>query len=108
MGPFKRSGRWESRSTRAVLLVLLVGVFLPVAGSVASATLAPEWRWDQAPSHTAIEVAGGLFALALAAILLASRTPESNQHHLWMSAALVGMGILDITHATVASGETFV
>ena len=92
----------------AVLLVLLAGVFLPVAGSVASTTLAPEWRWDHVPFHSAVEVAGGLFALAVAMILLASRTPASNPHHLWMAAALVGMGILDIAHAAVAPGETFV
>ncbi|HUT92746.1 MAG TPA: PAS domain S-box protein [Thermoguttaceae bacterium] len=92
----------------AVLLVLLAGLFLPVAGSVASTTLAPEWRWDHVPFHSAVEVAGGLFALALAMILLASRTPGNNPHHLWMAAALVGMGVLDIAHAAVAPGETFV
>ena len=97
-----------ARFARAALLVMLVGVLLPVAGSVASATLAPEWRWDHVPPHAAIEVAGGLFALALAVILLASRTPGTNQHHLWIAAALVGMGILDILHAAVAPGETFV
>ncbi len=94
--------------TGAVLLVLLAGVLLPVAGSVASTTLASAWRWDHVPFHSAVEVAGALFALALAVILLASRTPGSNPHHLWMAAALIGMGILDIAHAAVAPGETFV
>ena len=91
------------------MLVLLVGVFLPVAGSLASASLAPEWRWNHAPFHAAIEVAGGLFALALGGILLASRKHESDtRHHLWIYTALVGMGILDVAHAAVAPGETSV
>ncbi len=93
---------------RAVLLVLSVGILLPLVGSVASMTLTPEWRWDHVPSHAAIEAAGGLFALALAAILLASRRSGSNRHHFWIAAALVGMGILDICHAAVAPGKTFV
>jgi len=97
------------RFARAVLLVLLVGVILPVAGSAAAVSLAPQWRWDQEPFHSTVEAAGGFFALALGGILLASRRHESNtQHHLWMSAALVGMGILDLAHAAVAPGETFV
>ncbi len=92
----------------AVLLVLLVGIFLPVAGSVVSETLAPEWQWDQVSFHAVVEAVGGLFALALAAILLASRKHEGNLYHLWMAAALVGMGILDMAHAAVTPGETFV
>ena len=74
---FARSRTSGAQFARAVLLVLLVGVLLPVAGSVLSATVVPEWRWDQVPFHSAVEVAGGLFALALAVILLVitSSTP---------------------------------
>jgi len=69
----------------------------------------PDWRWAQVPFHSAVEVAGGLTALALAGILLARWTSSSDtRHHLWMSAALVGMGVLDIAHAGVSPGETFV
>jgi len=73
----------------AVLLVLLAGVFLAAAGSVESATGAPEWRWDHAPFHAAIKAAGGLLALALGGILLTLRKHESDtRHHSWRFAAL--------------------
>jgi len=69
-------GHCHPRFARAFLLTLLVGVFLPVAGSVAFATLAPDWRWGNTPLHSAVAIAGGLFALVLATILLALRTPN--------------------------------
>ena len=93
---------------RAVLLVLLWTVLLPVAGSVMATALIPEWRWDNVPFHAAVGAIGGLFALALAAILLAAWTPGVNRHHLWVIVALVGTGTLDIAHAAVAPGQLFV
>jgi len=104
-----RGGTSGTTFTRGVLLVLFVGVVLPGLGSVISSTLLPDWRWDQVPFHSAIEVAGGLIALALAGVLLAMLRPGSGtRHHLWMAAALVGMGVLDIAHGCVPPGETFV
>jgi len=112
--PGKHTGMADQRQATmrafagAVLLVLIVGVFLPLVGSIVSVNSSPEWCWDRVPFHAVVEVAGGLFALTLATILLGSRTPGSNQHHLWTSAALVGMGILGVAHGAVAPGETFV
>jgi len=91
------------------MLALLIGLAVPVLGSLALSALLPEWRWDDVPFHATIEAAGGLIAFALAGVLLASRQGRTNrEHHLWMSAGLVGMGILDVAHAAVAPGETFV
>ena len=94
--------------TGAVLLVLVAGLLLATAGGATSGTLGLEWHGNHMAFHSSVDVAGGLFALALAAILMASRRPGSNPHHLWMAAALAGMGILDVAHAADARGETFV
>jgi len=92
----------------AVLLGLLAGAFLLTVGRAASGTWGLEWRGNHVAFHSAVDLAGGLFVLALAAILLASRKRGGNPHHLWMAAALAGMGVLDVAHAAHATGETFV
>ncbi len=97
------------RPMRSAVPILFTGLFLLMAGGVGLLALAPEWRWDQVPFHAAIEAGGAFLALALVGIVLALRKHEDNrEHHLWTSAGLLAMGILDLAQTAAAPGETFV
>ena len=93
----------------ALLLIVAVGVGLPVLGSAALIEFASDWRWPSAALHSVVEATGGLIALTLAALLRLRQGLAGDRHpDVWIGAALAGMGILDIFHAVVDPGQSFV
>ncbi len=91
-----------------VPLSALLCVALPALASLVLRQWLGGAQWRHAPIHSAIETAGGLIALAVAAILLWRRRYAGHGPHLlWVATALVSMGLLDIAHAWVHPSPAF-
>ena len=89
--------------------VLAVGLVLPIVGDWTLAVVAPEWRWVHEPLHAVLEAAGGLIALAVAALLFLRQSARQRRgRDVWIGAALMCLGVLDIAHAAVRPGDLFV
>jgi len=90
-------------------VVLVVGLVLPVCGSVILASAAPDLQWSHIPFHSVAEASGGIIALVMAALMAyRSRGRLRESEDRWIAAALAGMGVLDIAHAAVDPGPLFV
>jgi len=87
----------------------LLAVVLPIAASAAVLLLFPDWRWDHEPFHSVVEAVGGFAIVTLAILLLFM--PERDGGSSWRTfsaCGLIGMGILDVFHACVGPGNSFV
>ncbi len=92
-----------------IALGVVLSLALPLLGSVLSSIFLPESRFANLPIHSLVEACGGLLAIAIAAILTVEQSrKEDSGHYPWMAAALAGMGVLDLFHAAVDVGKTFV
>lgn len=92
-----------------LVVVLIVGLVLPVCGSVILTSAAPDLEWSHIPFHSVAEAAGGIIALVMAALMAyRSRGRLRESEDRWIAAALAGMGVLDIAHAAVDPGPLFV
>ncbi len=99
----------DSRFKFGLTTALFLGVILPVAGSVAVHIVFPGNNWVQAPLHSAVEASGALAALSLAVfIMLLWKYRKEFAPGVWISCALIGMGVLDALHASVPPGNSFV
>jgi PAS domain S-box-containing protein len=93
---------------RQIPISALLCVVLPTLGSVALQQGLGDAQWRHEPIHSSLETAGGLIALAMAAVLLWRRRYAGHAPHLlWVATALVLMGLLDIAHAWVHPGPAF-
>ncbi len=89
--------------------MLAIGIGLPIAGSWVLAATAPDWRWSHVPFHSVVEATGGLIALVVATMLRMRLRMGGRRHpDLWIGCGLASMGLLDIAHAAVDPGNTFV
>ncbi len=96
-----------SRLNRIAVLLLIL--LLVVAASVLVHLFLPTANWEAIPFHSTVEALGALAALAMAAFLLMMRKGRNDlAHYVWISAALIGMGLLDGFHASVLPGYGFV
>lgn len=82
---------------------------IPTVCSVVLFTGFPDWRWENEPVHVGIEVLGSFSALALAAIFLLLEKPAAETaHQLWVSCAMIAMGILDFCHIWTRQPDPFI
>ena len=89
--------------------IFLLGVVLPVVGSMISHQYLVDWNFANIPLHSAIEALGTFAALSLAAlILMLEKNREGSAHYFWIACGLIAMGILDGFHASVSPGVSFV
>lgn len=98
------------RTTSPLLLSLaLVGSFLCLC--VLTGVLQAEWpegRWHQMPLHSTMEALGGLASIAMAAMLLQKHDERMGRRWRAPAAGFLGMGILELFHATAQPGDGFV
>ena len=88
---------------------IAVSLLLPICGSLICKLWLDDFSFSHLPIHSLIESLGGLMAVAIAAILLAERTRRDDaDYFVWMASALIGMGVLDLFHAAVLPGDSFV
>jgi len=90
------------------ILLFTFGIFIPVLVSAICMTYASDWMVENAAIHASIETAGGIFALALATILISSRAPGQDRHYCWVSSALILMGVFDLVHSVSGQIDPFV
>jgi hypothetical protein len=68
-----------------------------------------DWRWVNIPVHTAVEVLGGVIALLVCFLLVnLEQSKRGTSFNIIIAAAIGVMGILDIAHALLSPGNTFV
>ena len=91
-----------------LFLIFLLGLGLPIFGSLISQFVFTEWRWADGTFHTVIEAFGGVLALVLGSILIRHSSLQTSQLYYWVGCGLIGMGILDVFHALVEVGKIFV
>ena len=66
-------------------------------------------QWIHIPLHSLIEGIGGFSAIVLALFILTTRRNESvSANYIWVATAFIGMGILDIFHASILPGNNFI
>jgi len=89
--------------------LIVLSLLIHTVSLILSKTIFYDFRWAHLPFHAFIEGSGTLIAL-LVAFKLSSldRHGESISYHVWIAAALVGMGLLDGFHAICYAGKTFV
>ncbi len=89
--------------------IVLPALIIPVALLSGCLYFFPEWRMIDERLHSIAE-AVGLFAGISLAFLLMMRTDQDHDgsHYVWVSSALLAMGILDGFHASIKPGNGFV
>ncbi|WP_375769335.1 PAS domain-containing sensor histidine kinase [Archangium gephyra] len=93
---------------RSVPLSAALSLVLPALATAVLGRLAGTASWVHEPLHSSLETAGGLIALAVAAVLLWRRPYRDPGAHLsWVITALVCMGVLDLTHAGMHTNPGF-
>jgi PAS domain S-box-containing protein len=92
-----------------IATVIAVSLLLPICGSLICTLLLADFSFFHLPIHSLAESLGGLMAVAIAGILIAERNRRDDaDHFVWMASALIGMGVLDLYHAAVLQGNSFV
>ena len=102
---------WFQRPSRAawVAVGVLISLLVPLGGSLFCRGWLPSLHYLCLPVHSVMETVGGLMAIGIAGILICERTRRNDaDQFVWMAAGLIGMGVLDLYHATVLPGDRFV
>jgi signal transduction histidine kinase len=93
-----------------------LGLYAMPAGLTAGALLAsaavkalwPDWHWQHEPFHSTVEAIGGVASIAMAMMLLQRQGDVSHQTHDTLAAGFLGMGVLEVFHASATTGDGFV
>lgn len=67
-----------------------------------------EWRLVHEPLHATVEALGGLAAIVMATFLLQRKREEYGGKLFLLALGFLGMGLLDVFHATTVPGHGFV
>jgi len=90
-------------------LLILFYVTLPLVATGLSVLFPPQWHWVHLPVHSVVEVVGAMVAIGVAGLLILSwQHADRHVRDVCMTAALLGMGILDALHALMPPGNGFV
>ncbi len=89
--------------------IIIASTLVHLLSLLLTHTVLHNWRWQQVPFHSAIEVAGSVIALFVVYMLLTlDAKNKGTSFNYAIASALVAMGILDAVHAMVPVGELFV
>lgn len=93
----------DRRSALSILVTLLAPALVSLVLYVSFEGL----KWTHYLIHTSLEVAGSVVAVLVAALLYLRQSQQAAPHFVWISSALVCMGILDFFHALVEVSPAF-
>lgn len=97
------------RDFRTGILTILLNLALSVSASVIANLFLVDSFLVHEPLHSAMEAMGSFAAISLAVLILSLlRYRGYSSQRVWIACALIGMGILDGFHASVAPGVSFV
>lgn len=88
-----------------ISITILISCILPVIVLISANKYFVNWFWIGESFHAFIEGVGAFSAIMLTILFLMSRLDKDTAYQLWISCALLGMGILDSFHASVPPGE---
>ena len=75
---------------------------------IAARSIWPDQIWINQPLHSSVEALGGLAAIAMAFVLLASKREQSERKARIVAVGFLGMGLLECFHAVSPPGDGFV
>ena len=92
-----------------LIITLVLSGLLPIIGSTFLHLFLSGRDWITIPLHSVVESLGSFTALSLAVlILLLKKDKRVPGYYIWVSLALISMGILDGFHAFSPLGDSFV
>ena len=104
----KKIAMTTSRRTTILIMFFLGGVIPVVLGGILGEYF-PDWRWDYEPAHAIVEGIGSFSALIIATlILMMLRHHKLPPSYIWVTAGLLGMGVMDGFHAALYESNAFV
>ncbi|RLA03029.1 MAG: hypothetical protein DRQ47_05885, partial [Gammaproteobacteria bacterium] len=86
----------------------IIGIGLPIIGSLFLSNYEPDWKQINVPAHAAIESAGGIIAIALSLMTFFLVKNVERKYYFITASALLIMGSLNIAHASFPPGQQFV
>lgn len=100
----------ESTRLRNILAAILVlSIVVHLVALVLGSTVLAEWRWPHHAVHSSMEMLGSVIAIWCAwMLLIMERRSGGTNFNIYISGALVGMGLLDGFHALCHAGNNFV
>jgi two-component system cell cycle sensor histidine kinase/response regulator CckA len=99
----------DSRFKLYLIITLVLSGLLPIIGSTFLHLFLLDRYWINEPLHSVFEALGSFIALSLAIlILLLQKNKRIPSYYMWVSCALIGMGILDGFHAFSPPGDSLV
>ena len=105
----KKSSSLQRVPSAVLWLIMAVSVAVQFSFLIMGQTSLSSFRWENSPVHASVETAGAVIALLVAWLLVSlERRGEGPDFALRISAALIGMGLLDGLHALVHVGNLFV
>lgn len=104
-----RHSRAGEPTTGLLWSIIAASAVVHVASLVLGQTLLADWRWQQLPFHSSLEMIGSLIAVEVARQLLSLESrKDGGSYNVQIAAALIAMGVLDGAHAMVHAGNCFV
>ena len=100
----------ESTRLRNILAAILVlSIVVHLVALVLGSTVLAEWRWPHHAVHSSMEMLGSVIAIWCAwMLLIMERRSGGTNFNIYISGALVGMGLLDGFHSLCHAGNNFV
>jgi len=99
----------NSRLKLGLIIILILSGLLPIIGSTFLHLFLSGRDWINIPLHSVVESLGSFTSLSLAVlILLLQKDKRVPGYYIWVSLALISMGILDGFHAFSPLGDSFV
>lgn len=90
-------------------LSIIFSVLFPMLLGFVLSKYISDWRWIHYPFHSMVESVGSLSALTIATLtILMVNDNNLPRYYIWVSCALISMGILDGSHAVLHAGVPFV
>ncbi len=98
-----------SKPYTKLLLILTIGLIIPVIDVLLVNSVPHTHTWTSENVHSSIETIGAVGSIVIALfIMMLLRQRKINALYIWVSSAFFSMGILDLYHALVPAGQTFV
>ncbi|MGB5685927.1 MAG: histidine kinase dimerization/phosphoacceptor domain -containing protein [Candidatus Electrothrix sp.] len=105
----KHHKRSLQREYRVIIISLLFSAALPLSFIFVFTLYFNTWHWVYEPLHSLVESLGSFAAITLALfILIMRRNRQLRPGYLWIASTLMGMGVLDLFHASMPPGKAFI